>query len=653
MILNHLQSHHADFGSIKGRIAELLNLPESDGTPRTPGSAETEPSSISLCMIVKNEEVLLPQCLNSVKDFVDETIVVDTGSTDKTVEIAEHHGAKVYHHPWENDFSKHRNQSISYAQGDWILIMDADEILRKGDGPKIREVVANNETDSVLVTVVNYFNQGAAQSWANQVRLFRRKPEIFYDGIVHNQLSGYDSPVSCPVYIHHYGYDLVPKMMKAKFERTSSLLKKRIEQNPEDFRHYHDLCVSYSMNSMFEEAVSTGLKAISLAAKAKGNGGVLVLWTYFIVASSCLKLRNAKDAENYALEALKICPDHLDCNFILSIVYHKLEDQVRFEEFSGNYLGILEALKSSPEQFGYMVNNTATEEWRIHLANADFCLSHGQTEEARQAFDLAMGTAPNQAKCYQAIAGLYRKRRLWDLAEEHYMLAMNEADDSPDSLVGMAVLYRSKGDHIKYKEMVDRLRRLDTDNEDVLTEIGICDLAQGSHESAILAFEKALQKSPNDAEIYTKLALAYRHLGKIDEATDYNLKALSLKDDALEALINLGHVYFEKNRYDDAAHLYARAHKLQPDLIDVSLRLAWIRIVQGDAEGCLGACDSILKTLNISCDMAIYTLDDLAKVFQMIYHFLREKGNLELSNEAFEIALRLNAGCERSALVNH
>jgi cellulose synthase/poly-beta-1,6-N-acetylglucosamine synthase-like glycosyltransferase len=93
-------------------------------------SGKTEPTTrtkvkkptISLCMMVKNEEKFLPQCLDSVRNYVDEIIIVDTGSTDRTVEIAEKYTDKIYFHPWEEDFSKHRNQSISYATGDWIFI---------------------------------------------------------------------------------------------------------------------------------------------------------------------------------------------------------------------------------------------------------------------------------------------------------------------------------------------------------------------------------------------------------------------------------------------------------------------------------------------------------------------------------------------------
>ncbi len=87
-------------------------------------------NTVSLCMIVKNEEDNLPRCLESIKDIVDEIIIVDTGSTDKTVEIAKSYGAKVYYLKWNNNFSEARNESLKYATKDWILILDGDDELR-------------------------------------------------------------------------------------------------------------------------------------------------------------------------------------------------------------------------------------------------------------------------------------------------------------------------------------------------------------------------------------------------------------------------------------------------------------------------------------------------------------------------------------------
>ena len=105
-------------------------LPAPDRKPR-----------LSVCMIVKNEERFLGQCLASVKDIADELIVIDTGSTDRTVEIAREHGAQVGHFEWCNDFAAARNASIAAATGDWILFLDADEELSpKGRASRINEL---------------------------------------------------------------------------------------------------------------------------------------------------------------------------------------------------------------------------------------------------------------------------------------------------------------------------------------------------------------------------------------------------------------------------------------------------------------------------------------------------------------------------------
>lgn len=108
---------------------------------------------ISVCMIVRNEETLLPRCLQSIQGIADEIIVVDTGSTDRTIEIGRRFGAKVYHHPWENDFSKHRNQSLSYATMDWVLVLDADEEFFSEDAAVMRQVLHQSSADYLFCTM--------------------------------------------------------------------------------------------------------------------------------------------------------------------------------------------------------------------------------------------------------------------------------------------------------------------------------------------------------------------------------------------------------------------------------------------------------------------------------------------------------------------
>src|SRR3989344_2942260 len=109
---------------------------------------------ISLCMIVKNEDQFIEQCLNSVKDLVDEFVIVDTGSEDKTIEIIKNSNLKnlkIIKHKWNNDFSEARNISLKRATKDWILVLDADEKISKKDHDKIKELIKKDNTAYFLI----------------------------------------------------------------------------------------------------------------------------------------------------------------------------------------------------------------------------------------------------------------------------------------------------------------------------------------------------------------------------------------------------------------------------------------------------------------------------------------------------------------------
>jgi tetratricopeptide (TPR) repeat protein len=401
--------------------------------------------TITLSMMVKDEEKWLAQCLASVWNFVDEIVIVDTGSSDNTVNIARGFNANIYHHAWENNFSTHRNQSISYATGDWIFIMDADEVLKKKDEKTLRDAIRHPGIDSVMVAVVNFFNQRTSQSAFNQIRLFKRLPSIYYSGSVHNQLIGCRSTITCAATIYHYGYDLDSKRMQEKFNRTSSLLHKRIHQDPDNFRHYHDLAVSYSMNKRFEEAISYGIKAIQLADKTEKKGGVLVLWTYFIVASSYLIQGDFRNAEAYAVRALEKYPDHLDSHFVLVMTYHGLKIWDRMKTSSDAYFKILDVVRHSQGDFGYIVNNTAGEAWRVYFTIGDYHLENNDIPQSKKAFKEALAGAPKASECLKRIADAYKKRSFWKEALQFYEKIVEIQPDSIEGLANLGALYYENG----------------------------------------------------------------------------------------------------------------------------------------------------------------------------------------------------------------
>jgi len=141
---------------------------------------------ISLCMIVKNEEPNLAGSIGSVAGLVDEVIVVDTGSSDRTVEVAKGLGARTFDHRWDDNFSNARNFSLKKANGDWILVLDADEHL-KADHDVVREAVKNESADAYgLHWDQVHLPRSFVQNY--KTSLFRKSEGIFYSGLVHEDI---------------------------------------------------------------------------------------------------------------------------------------------------------------------------------------------------------------------------------------------------------------------------------------------------------------------------------------------------------------------------------------------------------------------------------------------------------------------------------
>lgn len=190
-------------------------------------------------MIVLNEERYLKRALDSVKNVADEVVVVDTGSTDSTLEIAKAASAKVLTFPWVGNFSAARNFSIEAAHSHWILILDADEELSADSISVLRQ--ACNDPDAVGF---NLAIDNRSDTSPNQIqriqhgfRLFRNLPAIRYEGKVHEQAIFSAVRTRCsikfaPITLFHYGYAQGPDLLKEKFRRNYALLVNEINDHP-------------------------------------------------------------------------------------------------------------------------------------------------------------------------------------------------------------------------------------------------------------------------------------------------------------------------------------------------------------------------------------------------------------------------------------
>jgi len=282
--------------------------------------------ALSLCMIVKDEENCLARCLMSVMPVVDEIIIVDTGSTDRTKAIAKTFGAKVYDFEWTNDFSEARNLSLSEATGDWILVLDADETISALDHDRLAKIVKNSaeHPKAYLVTTRNYVKAPYVIGWicndgeyadeeegtgwypSLKVRLFPNNSRVRFENPVHEfveaslKKNGIKT-VKSDIPVHHYG-QLDREKYVSKGDKYYLLGKKKLEEKGEDLKALTELAVQAGGEfGKFEEAVDLWKRVLKIDPR---NTKALVN-----MAGALLKLEKYEAARTSSKMALTLAPD--------------------------------------------------------------------------------------------------------------------------------------------------------------------------------------------------------------------------------------------------------------------------------------------------------------------------------------------------------
>jgi tetratricopeptide (TPR) repeat protein len=204
--------------------------------------------TLSLCMIVRDEQQMLPRCLAAVAGAVDEIVIVDTGSSDATVEIARSFGARVIEHAWTGSFAEARNVSFQAASGDWLMYLDADELLMCEDVELLRSLTGRTWREAFYLSETHYTgdaDDGTALV-QNALRVFRNRPDYRFEGRLHEQIAS-SLPTYLPerieatsVRIEHYGFLGVVRDAREKSRRNIELLRLQLRESaPSPFLHFN------------------------------------------------------------------------------------------------------------------------------------------------------------------------------------------------------------------------------------------------------------------------------------------------------------------------------------------------------------------------------------------------------------------------------
>jgi len=290
------------------------------------GGLRVTPASIRLsaCLIVRDNESTIRPCLESLRPYVDEIIVVDTGSQDRTPQICQELGARVEHFPWCDDFAAARNESLKYATGQWIFWMDSDDTFPAACGQKLRELVFGPHPDDRFGYVLQVHCPGDEPhdvTVVDHVKLFRNRPDLRFEFRIHEQIlpairrAGGEVAFT-DIYVVHSGSDRTLDGKQRKLERDLRILYRELDDHPEHPFVLFNLGMTYADAGKSQQAV----QFLEDCLRVSQSGESHVRKAYALLVSALRQSHEPETAQKRCQDALTRFPQDLELNFLHALL---------------------------------------------------------------------------------------------------------------------------------------------------------------------------------------------------------------------------------------------------------------------------------------------------------------------------------------------
>ncbi len=561
-------------------------------------------NSISCCMITRDEEDFIVDAVESVRNLADEVVIIDTGSSDRTVELARECGARVYRKDWDNSFSNARNESISRAGMEWILILDADEYVSEESCNIIREMIEKDPECSFKLEQRTYCEDSAFIGWkkvsadarynrgqpgyfsTSQIRLFRNDSRVRYRGEVHENVeqSLKDAGIRIltgEAVIHHYGRMMNSERVYRKYQMYRSPGEKKLEFNSDNIHYIFEMAVQLLALEHTEEALRHVEKGLELDPdnwQLLNMGGL-----------ACTRLGELNRATGYLRRAVELNdrnPDlynNLGVALIEKNMFRRameiLREGIELDSENVNLLrnaaSVSLAAGKPDEACEYIKRSLKGDPYssHSHVINAEAMIrkrDYGCAEESLEKIRFLPGTP---LKVYVKAIQLYIRMNKTDEAERILDRAGKDYPENNALQFLSGKLWELKGNDDKAISAYRKLLSSEPGNPEVINSIGCAYERKGNFKKALGSFRDAFKLSPRDDRIEVNMGVVMSKLGMNEEAEKHIRNVIDRDRKNSKACNALACHLANHGRFREALTHFTRAIEIEPDNVEYYLNL--------------------------------------------------------------------------------
>ena len=515
---------------------------------------------VSAILIVKNEEARLRQCLSSIKGFVSQIVVVDTGSTDATVEIAKEFNATIGHFNWIDDYAAARNESLKLATEPWALWIDADEELDKDGISSLRRAVVRPHYGGYFTEIVNYTDDKAASNEFvhSAIRLFRNIPGVEFTERIHEQVgpsiaklgmiwATIDGPC-----LKHHGYRPAEMQSKGKLDKTIALLESVVREQPDDPFQWFNLANAHLIARRFSEAEHGAETCIRLLSGEKDFAPL----AFQILA-------NARSNQDDVEGCLAACRDADNAGY--GGILNEFERATVLAKASRNEeaLQAINRCMSAPWPRGKPGDRGIFTHKR-YILRGQILSALGDYDEAQRMFDHALNVDTDNSAAIYSKAFTYERAENFTQAKVWYKRGILFAELRELCEQGIGRCLAQQGNHNEARDVFRDAWESDPTNfEKWNAWLSSCEAANDPVQALDAYAAFAANNEPN-IDVLINWGRALETAGEVAKSLQCYSQAIQLDPNNPNAYFNCGDLLYRMGSYLDAAHLYQSGLKQDP-----------------------------------------------------------------------------------------